>query len=97
MTDDTGGPPATERNPRPMPATLEPIPYVGVTELAEILGGITPQAANYFAGRPGFPAPVGTFRGSRVWDPQAVARWFAEWSATEAGARALARRAAGAE
>ena len=74
--------------------TLEPIPFVGVTELAEILGGITPQAANYFTTRPGFPDPVGTFRGSRVWDPKAVAAWFAEWAATDAGARALARRAA---
>lgn len=71
----------------------DPDAWVGVTEVGELLGGITPQHAWYFTQREGFPAPVRELRNGRLWDRAEVLDWYAKWRETPHGRAALGRRA----
>jgi len=47
---------------------------VGVAEIAEMLG-VTRQRVHQLTRTPGFPAPVATLIGGRIYDRDEVERW----------------------
>ncbi len=50
---------------------------MGLTEIAALLG-LSRQRTDQIVRQTGFPAPVATLTGGRIWDAEEVERWARE-------------------
>jgi hypothetical protein len=55
----------------------------GMTEIQQMLGGVSRQRASQIVARPTFPAPLDVIAAGRIWDRQAVLDWIAEHRPTQ--------------
>jgi predicted DNA-binding transcriptional regulator AlpA len=55
----------------------DPEDLMGLTEIAELLG-LSRQRTDQLARQVGFPAPVATLTGGRIWKRDDVERWARE-------------------
>jgi predicted DNA-binding transcriptional regulator AlpA len=58
-------------------STLVDMELVGIAEVAEMLK-VSKQRADQLARQTGFPAPVATLTGGRVWEKSDVKAWMRE-------------------
>ncbi|MFV2096235.1 hypothetical protein EDC02_4387 [Micromonospora sp. Llam0] len=50
----------------------------GMTEIQQMLGGISRQRASEIVKRSTFPAPLDSLNAGRIWSREAVAEWIKE-------------------
>ncbi|MFF3868917.1 hypothetical protein [Micromonospora sp. NPDC001898] len=50
----------------------------GMSEIQQMLGGVSRQRASEIVARSGFPAPLDTLATGRIWARDAVVAWIAE-------------------
>ncbi|GIM87885.1 hypothetical protein Sar04_46210 [Salinispora arenicola] len=50
----------------------------GMSEIQQLLGGVSRQRASEIVARPGFPVPLDTLATGRIWARDAVVAWIAE-------------------
>lgn len=50
----------------------------GMSEIQQLLGGVSRQRASEIVARPGSPAPLDTLATGRIWERAAVVAWIAE-------------------
>ncbi|WP_018223125.1 MULTISPECIES: hypothetical protein [Salinispora] len=55
----------------------------GMSEIQQLLGGVSRQRASEIVARPGFPAPLDTLATGRIWERDAVVAWIAEKRPTQ--------------
>lgn len=48
----------------------------GISEIQQMLGGVSRQRASEIVNRPSFPAPLDTLAMGRIWSRAAVAEWI---------------------
>jgi prophage regulatory protein len=54
--------------------TLRPVTFVGVHEIAQLLG-VTRQRVHALTRDPGFPPPIAVLAIGKIWDAHAVTAW----------------------
>nr|MDT0662782.1 hypothetical protein [Micromonospora sp. DSM 115978] len=55
----------------------------GMSEIQQLLGGVSRQRASEIAARPTFPAPLDTLATGRIWDREQVIAWIREHRPTQ--------------
>ncbi|MDG4764090.1 hypothetical protein O7632_08220 [Solwaraspora sp. WMMD406] len=48
----------------------------GMSEIQQMLGGVSRQRASEIVNRPSFPAPLDVLATGRIWSREAVAEWI---------------------
>ncbi|MFV2011424.1 MULTISPECIES: hypothetical protein [unclassified Micromonospora] len=48
----------------------------GMSEIQQMLGGVSRQRASEIVNRPSFPAPLDVLATGRIWSRDAVAEWI---------------------
>jgi len=67
-----------ERLQRELERPIEQDPYLGVTEVARLLG-VSRQRVSELRGRPGFPEPVAELASGPIWRGWQLRRFLEEW------------------